>query len=129
MSDRSYEELSRIDNFTDRLEYLKLRDEHTKSPRRVSGDFFRTKLWRDLRSRIMVRDGRFDLGIFGVYIDGPVYIHHINPITEEDLESLTPKVIDPNNLVCVSMETHNAIHYKPEKEEFVERVPGDTKFW
>lgn len=72
----------------------------------------------------------FDLGVFGVYIDGPMYVHHINPINEHDIRRQTKKLLDPENLITVSMNTHNSIHYKKiEKEPWVERRPGDTKLW
>ena len=126
---RSYQELKELKGYAERLEYLKLLDNNVTSPRHISGDFYKGYEWRQVRKMIIDRDGRFDLGVFGVYIDGPVYVHHIEPITEEDIINHTFKLTDPNNLICVSMDTHNRIHYKPKQESYTERYPGDTKLW
>ena len=127
---RSYEELVQIPDFNSRLEYLKLLDNNVDSPRGISGDYFRSDHWRKvIRKQVMDRDRRFDLGVFGAYIDGPVYVHHINPITDYDIIHMTSKVTDLNNLISTSLDTHNAIHYKSSKDEYVERMPGDTKLW
>ena len=66
-----------------------------------------------------------------MYIDGPIIVHHINPITQEDIDEWNvEKLFNPDNLICVSVETHNLIHYRKRKSlEFVERKPGDTKLW
>ena len=127
---RSYEELVQIPDFNSRLEYLKLLDNNVDSPRGISGDYFRSDHWRKvIRKQVMDRDRRFDLGVFGVYIDGPVYVHHINPITDYDIIHMTSKVTDLNNLISTSLTTHNSIHYKAPDDPYVERCPGDTKLW
>lgn len=127
---RSYSELILIPTFMERLEYLKLLDNNVESPRHMSGSFFKSGIWLTTRQRIIDRDLGFDLGVFGVYIDGPMYVHHINPINELDIRYRTPRLLDPDNLITVSMDTHNSIHYKKvEKERWVERRPGDTKLW
>ena len=108
---------------------MKLLDNNVDSPRFISGGFFRSSLWRGVRDEIIRRDARFDLGIFGLYIDGAVYVHHINPITKEDIDNMTHNLLSPENLICVSLQTHNAIHYKQQSEEYTERQPGDTKEW
>lgn len=128
--DRSYSELILIPSFAERLEYLKLLDNNAESPRHMSGEFFKSKVWLLTRQMIIDRDLGFDLGIFGVYIDGPMYVHHINPIDEYDIRNQTRRILDPDNLITTSMDTHNSIHYKKvEKEIWVERRPGDTKLW
>lgn len=130
VDNRRYSELILIPTFSERLEYLKLLDNNTESPRHMSGDFFKSKAWLITRQMIIDRDLGFDLGVFGVYIDGPMYVHHINPINESDIRNQTKRVLDPDNLITVSMITHNSIHYKKvEKETWVERRPGDTKLW
>lgn len=126
---RSYSELMSISDFHERLRYLKLLDNNTASPRSISEEFYKSETWRTIRDQVMDRDGRFDLGIFGIYIDGPVYVHHINPIEKEDIIYMTPKLLSLDNLICTSLDTHNKIHYKPEDEPYVERRPGDTKLW
>lgn len=130
VDNRSYSELILIPSFSERLEYLKLLDNNAESPRHMSGDFFKSKAWLITRQMIIDRDLGFDLGVFGVYIDGPMYVHHINPINEYDIRNQTKRLLDPDNLITVSMNAHNSIHYKKvEKETWVERRPGDTKLW
>lgn len=127
---RSYRELILLPTFSERLEYLKLLDNNADSPRHMSGGFFKSKMWSTVRKMIIERDFGFDLGVLGVYIDGPMLVHHINPINESDIVHLTRKVTDPDNLITVSLITHNKIHYNQEvKEPWVERRPGDTKLW
>lgn len=78
----------------------------------------------------MARDFGCDLGTFGVYIFGSIYVHHINPITEEDIEANDYKLYDPENLISTSIDTHNAIHYRQsDSDPYVERESGDTKLW
>ena len=130
VDNRSYSELILLPSFSERLEYLKLLDNNAESPRHMSGDFFKSRVWLTARQIIIDRDLGFDLGVFGVYIDGPMYVHHINPINEYDIRNQTKRLLDPDNLITVSMTTHNSIHYKKvEKEPWVERRPGDTKLW
>lgn len=127
---RSYSELVSLPTFSERLEYLKLLDNNVTSPRHMSAGFYQSKTWKIIRKQIIDRDLGFDLGVFGVYIEGPMLVHHINPINESDIIHQTKKLLDPENLITVSGNTHNLIHYnKKEKEQWVERTPGDTKLW
>ena len=127
---RSYSELILLDNYTDRLDYLKLLDNNVDSPRDISEQFYKSNMWLYIRKTIIDRDYGFDLGIFGLYIDGVKMVHHINPITEHDILYRTDNLINPENLITTSISTHNKIHYNTdEKEEWVERTPGDTKLW
>lgn len=127
---RNYSELIKIENFDDRLNYLKLLDNNSKSPRHMSMSFYKSHMWLTTRQMIIDRDLGFDLGVFGIYIDGPIIVHHINPITEHDILYQTSKLLDPENLITTSLDTHNLIHYNSnEKEEWVERRPGDTILW
>jgi hypothetical protein len=127
---KSYSELIKIPSFAERLSYLQLFDNNATSPRHMSANFYRSKTWKHLRQTIIDRDLGFDLGMFGVYIEGPMFVHHINPIEESDIIYQTKKLLDPENLITVSAVTHNLIHYnKVEKEQWVERKPGDTKLW
>jgi 5-methylcytosine-specific restriction endonuclease McrA len=96
----------------------------------MSAQFYQSRTWKIIRKQIIDRDLGFDLGMFGVYIEGPMLVHHINPIDESDIVYQTKKLLDPENLITVSGNTHNLIHYnKKEKEVWVERKPGDTKLW
>ncbi len=127
---KSYSELIKLKSFNERLAYLQLFDNNVKSPRHISGDFYKSHMWLTIRESIIDRDLGFDLGVFGVYIDGPVYVHHINPIEEHDIIYLTRKLTDPENLITTSGNTHNIIHYRTKVEEkWVERKPGDTILW
>lgn len=127
---KSYKEALKFNSFNERLEYLKLLDNNATSPRHMSEEFYKSYAWRTVRKQVISRDMGFDLGIFGVYIDGPMFVHHINPICEDDILYGTKKLLDPNNLITVSLETHNKIHYnQQESTEWVERKPGDTKLW
>jgi 5-methylcytosine-specific restriction endonuclease McrA len=127
---RSYSELILLPSFEERLSYLKLLDNNVTSPRHMSAQFYQSKMWKHVRKMILDRDLGFDLGMFGVYIEGPMLVHHINPIDESDIIYQTEKLLDPENLITVSGHTHNLIHYNTkEKETWVERTPGDTKLW
>lgn len=127
---KSYSELIKLSNFADRLDYLKLLDNNATSPRHMSQEFYKSKTWKTLRKMVIDRDLGYDLGIFGVYIEGPMLVHHINPINETDIMYQTKKLLDPENLITVSNVTHNKIHYnQKEKDVYVERQPGDTKLW
>lgn len=127
---KSYSELSQLESFEERLNYLKLLDNNATSPRHMSMPFYKSDLWKMTRQQIIDRDMGFDLGVFGVYIEGPMFVHHINPINENDIRYQTQKLLDPENLITTSNDTHNTIHYNAvEKESWVDRTPGDTKLW
>ena len=128
---RSYSELIRLKSYSERLEYLKLYDNNALSPRHMSESFYKSRLWETIRDQILQRDLGFDLGVFGVYIEGSMYVHHINPIEEYDIIHLTDRLINPENLITTSGATHNKIHYSQEEQEEprVDRPPGDTILW
>ena len=120
----------KLNSHAERLEYLKIGDNNALSPRHMSMDFYKSHAWKVTRDAILKRDLGFDLGVFGVYIDGPMYVHHINPIEEYDIVHMTRKLLDPENLITTSDNAHKKIHYnKQEKDVWVERRPGDTKLW
>lgn len=127
---KSYSELIALTDFEERLDYLKILDNNATSPRHMSMNFYKSETWRIIRQCVLERDMGFDLGVFGVYIEGSMLVHHINPIDENDIIYQTRKLLDPENLITTSNHTHNLIHYnQQEKESWVERTPGDTKFW
>lgn len=127
---KCYSELIKLNSFDERLEYLKVLDNDASSPRHMSMNFYKSRLWAVTKQQIIERDLGFDLGVFGVYVEDVLLVHHINPITENDILFLTKKLLDPENLITTSRNTHNKIHYnKKEKEQWVERTPGDTKLW
>ncbi|ASU03916.1 HNH endonuclease [Streptomyces phage Psst4] len=133
---RSYRELRKLTTFVERFRYLALRGNVGQATfgfdRWVNQGFYTSREWRQARDRIIVRDEGCDLGIEGYEIHDRVYIHHINPITLQQLESGDPCLVDPDNLITVTHRTHNAIHYGDERllpRPLVARQPGDTKLW
>lgn len=127
--DKSYSEMIQYESYNERLEYLMLGDNNVSSPRHMSMAFYKSKPWRETRLRIIYRDMVFDLGAFGIWIPGRIIVHHINPITEEDILNNSWKLYDPENLISTSEITSNIIHYGEPFEPYVERTVGDTKPW
>lgn len=135
---RSYFEMKQLPTFDERLEYLKLggkvgRDTFGYS-RYLNQKFYASKEWKDFRREIILRDNGCDLGIDDGdhMIYGKILIHHINPIKKEDLlENNFEVLMDPNNVVCVSHLTHEAIHYCNESLifKYKEREPDDMIPW
>ena len=115
MSIRTYSELITIPTFEERFEYLQLKGSVGKDTfgydRYLNQVLYRSPEWKRLRNQIIIRDGGCDLACDGYDIYGKVLIHHLNPITVEDVLARSRKVFDPDNLVCVTHNTHNAIHY------------------
>ena len=115
MSIRTYSELITIPTFEERFEYLQLKGSVGKDTfgydRYLNQVLYRSPEWKRLRNQIIIRDGGCDLACDGYDIYGKVLIHHLNPITVEDVLARSRKVFDPDNLVCASHSTHNAIHY------------------
>ena len=115
MSIKTYSELITISTFEERFEYLQLKGSVGKDTfgydRYLNQVLYRSPEWKRLRNQIIIRDGGCDLACDGYDIYDKVLIHHLNPITVEDVLTRSRKVFDPDNLVCVSHSTHNAIHY------------------
>lgn len=115
MSIKTYSELITIPTFEERFEYLQLKGSVGKDTfgydRYLNQVLYRSPEWKRLRNQIIIRDGGCDLACDGYDIYGKVLIHHLNPITVEDVLARSRKVFDPDNLVCVSHSTHNAVHY------------------
>ena len=115
MSIRTYSELITIPTFEERFEYLQLKGSVGKDTfgydRYLNQVLYRSPEWKRLRNQIIIRDSGCDLACDGYDIYDKVLIHHLNPITVEDVLARSRKVFDPDNLVCVSHNTHNAIHY------------------
>lgn len=115
MSIKTYSELITIPTFEERFEYLQLKGSVGKDTfgydRHLNQVLYRSPEWKCLRNQIIIRDCGCDLACDGYDIHSKVLIHHLNPITVEDVLARSRKVFDPDNLVCVSHNTHNAIHY------------------
>lgn len=124
----TYSELSKLETYGDRLDYLKLWDKPYVSPRTLSNSFYKSRMFRLARKEVMLRDAHCDLGVPGMYVDGFVIIHHMNPLVPSDFDEWTNDMIDPEFLITASYDTHNKIHYKT-IDPIPERRPGDTKLW
>jgi hypothetical protein len=135
-TNRSYSELRRIATFEERYRYLALRGQVGQATfgfdRYMNQGFYTSREWRNARDGIIIRDNGCDLGIEGHEIHRGLFIHHLNPITPAQIEAGDPALLDPNNLITVTHNTHNAIHYGDERmlpKPPVERRAGDTKLW
>lgn len=134
--DKSYSELVRFESFFDRFEYLKLDgrvgEDTFGHDRYLNQRFYTSQEWRRARSQAIARDLGCDLGIADRAIFQDVVIHHINPITAEDLVSGSPKLLSMENLITTSKTTHKAIHFGDQEllvKDYTPRRPGDTKLW
>ena len=134
---RTYTELSRIDSFEDRYEYLRLAAIIGESTfgfvRFLNQNFYRSREWKSVRREVIKRDNGSDLGVEGRDIFGRIEIHHITPISIEDIENGSGVLLDLENLICVSPMTHKAIHYGDKsllpKNQITVRRPNDTCPW
>ena len=136
MSIRTYTELTKIRTFRERFEYLKLDglvgEETFGFERYLNQQFYHSLEWRRIRDRVIARDLGCDLAMEGYEIHEPILIHHMNPITVVDIRHSTELLADPNYLICVTKNTHNAIHYGDASmliTEPIERTPNDTSPW
>ena len=132
----TYSELVRLKTFEERFEYVKLGGVVGESTfgfdRYLNQALYRSQEWRRLRNKVIVRDNGCDLGIEGMDIGKYIIVHHLNPIAVEDLEEMKEDIFNPEFLVCVSRNTHNAIHFGDEDllpKKVVERTPNDTCPW
>lgn len=133
---RTYSDLRRIDGFVERFRYLQLRGEVGGSTfgfdRWMNQQFYRSREWKHIRQHVIARDEGCDLGVDGYEIYDRIYIHHMNPMTVEDVEHGNEDILNPEFLISTTHKTHNAIHYGDETllpKTLVERQPGDTKLW
>ena len=136
MKTRSYDEMINLPSYEERFQYLRLRGEVGKDTfgfdRWFNQQFYRSAEWKRIRDAVILRDNGCDLGIPGREIHGKIIIHHINPISLDDIENGSDKLFDMDNLVTTTHMTHNAIHYGDEHlliHDPVERRPGDTCPW
>ena len=111
-----YSEVIRLDTFEDRIDYLSLKGQVAKDTfgysRYLNQALYQSYEWRRLRRNIIVRDNANDVALDGRPIFSQVYVHHINPITLADINDRNEELLfNPENLICVSFDTHNLIHY------------------
>lgn len=133
---KSYRELLSFSTFKERYEYLRLNgivaQETFGYERCLNQTLYRSKEWKSFRQQIIIRDYGCDLALDGYTIYGKILIHHLNPITVKDVTDRSSAVFDPDNVVCVSFDTHNAIHYGDASLLITlppERTKNDTCPW
>lgn len=133
---RSYSEMIRFPSFLDRYDYLRLRAAvGTKTfgfDRWMNQAFYRSTQWRNIRNHVIARDEARDLAVEGHDIHGRILIHHMNPMAPDDIRGDDDSILDPEFLISVTHDTHNAIHYGDESLLYTlppPRRPNDTKLW
>ena len=133
---RKYSELIKLPTFKERFEYLRLDGQVGEATfgfdRYANQKFYRSEEWKRIRNQIIMRDNGCDLGIDGYEIYGKILIHHMNPISLKDIESASRYLLNPEYLICVTHDTHNAIHYGDDSflaAEVPERRKNDTCPW
>lgn len=133
---KTYSEAIRIPDFVERFNYLKLNgtagEMNEEVNRYLNQYFYHTPEWKSARRQVLIRDDGYDLGHRDHLITGRSVIHHITPITKQNVLDRDPIIFDPDNLILCSHETHNALHYGSAillKTDYVERKPGDTCPW
>lgn len=133
---RTYSELIKLPTFEERFAYLRLDGEVGAttfgSDRYLNQLFYRSAEWRKIRDFVIIRDNACDLAVEGYDLAGLILIHHMNPISVEDILRHSAFLIDPEFLICTSSPTHNAIHYGSEAllpRGPVERIQNDTCPW
>lgn len=136
MSIRTYSELILLPTFEERFKYLQLNgrvgDDTFGFDRYINQKFYRSAEWKRIRDLVIMRDNGCDLALEGYEIYGRILIHHMNPITVKDVELSTEYLMNPEYLICVTHNTHNAIHYGDEKlinKGPIVRTKNDTCPW
>ena len=134
---RTYSELILLPTFKERFEYLKLDgrvgEDTFGFDRYLNQMLYNSKLWKDAKREVIIRDNGCDLGVDGYEIHGSVLVHHMNPISKEDILKKSDILLNPEYLICTCHRTHNAIHYGDfnlaHQNGIVERRPNDTCPW
>jgi hypothetical protein len=138
---KSYTELCQFETFEERLDYLFLGDNKVGDMtfgghRWLNQNLYVSPEWRKARRQVIIRDNGCDMGLLDRPIPNrsKIIIHHINPITIDDLLERSPVIFDLNNLISVSFDTHQMIHYGTKTRKDLLRLDGnrsenDTKLW
>ena len=136
MSIKTYSELILLPTFEERFKYLQLNgrigDDTFGFDRYINQKFYRSAEWKRIRDYIIIRDNGCDLAVDGYEIHGRILIHHMNPITISDIKFSTEYLMNPDYLICVTHNTHNAIHYGDDKQIItgpIVRTKNDTCPW
>lgn len=134
---RTYSELMQLPTFEERFRYLmlggKVGEETFGFDRYLNQKFYRDERWKSIRNEVIIRDDGCDLALRGYEIERGIIVHHLNPISIEDVINWSDKLINPEYLVCTSLRTHNAIHYGDDsilrEKTVINRTKNDTCPW
>nr|DAY91648.1 MAG TPA: HNH endonuclease bacteriophage, HNH Endonuclease, DNA.52A [Caudoviricetes sp.] len=133
---KTYSDLSALKTFKERYEYLRLGGSVGKDTfgfdRYLNQLFYRSASWKRIRDEVIIRDNGCDLGINGYEIYGKIFIHHINPISIQDIKTESDILLNPEYLITTTQSTHNAIHYGDASllpQEPIQRTKNDTCPW
>jgi hypothetical protein len=133
---KTYSELSRLETFEERFDYLSLAGTVGAATfgfdRWVNQQFYTSRQWKQVRYEVISRDNGCDLGVPGYEIGIYLLIHHMNPITIDDIHNGEDYILNPEFLITTTRKTHNAIHYGGEIKTprvVLQREPGDTQLW
>ena len=136
MMTRCYSDLRLLQTFNERFNYLKLgaqvANETFGFDRWVNQRFYKSPEWRRVRRDVIIRDEGRDLGVEGYELQNGIYVHHMNPMIPKDIVDAAEWILNPEYLICVSFNTHNAIHFGDESllpKLSMERMPNDTCPW
>ena len=136
MSIRTYSELITLSTFEKRFEYLRLGGKVGKETfgfdRYINQIFYKDPEWLRIRNEVIIRDNGCDLGIEDREIHGRILVHHMNPITVDDILNRSKYLLDPEYLISTMKNTHDAIHYGDESlltKDPIIRRKNDTCPW
>lgn len=133
---KTYSELCMLPTYRERYQYLRLDGQVGVDTfgydRYLNQLFYRSQEWKRIRDFVILRDNGCDLGMPGYEIYDKILIHHMNPITVDDIRHCNESILDPEFLICVTHNTHNAIHYGDESllhTDPIVRTKNDTCPW
>lgn len=133
---RTYSDLSKLKTIKERYDYLKLGgtvgEETFGFDRWLNQMFYKDPKWKAVRDEVIIRDNGCDLGVEGYDIGGRVYVHHMNPVTADDILYNFDDLVNPEYLISTSKRTHDAIHYGDQKllpQDLITRTKNDTCPW
>lgn len=132
---KTYSELLTFSSYEDRLKYLMLNSkigiETFGFDRWINQSFYKSRDWLRVKEQIIIRDNGCDMGLEGFEIYDRIIVHHMNPLDSDDIRNVSDYLLNPNYLISVSLNTHNAIHYgrTPFNPVMIERTMNDTCPW
>ena len=135
---KTYDELNKLKTYEERIAYLRVKQKVGKETfganRYLNQIFYKSPEWKKIRNQVIIRDNGCDLGLEGFDINQePIYIHHMNPINEDDIVNRSEYLLNPKYLICVKKSTHDLIHYGSDltlsSSTFQERFENDTCPW